>query len=291
MGTRSQDGGACSIEGNESYSPRCDGREGSWRSWSGSASEDGYGRRDGRVERSGLAAGYESGRDEGAEEGREEWSGRGGAVGQEWDAVARVRKEEHERLEEEALDFLVLPFFVISFRWNVSSFVSSRHSRFHEYAVLVESEFRNERRSLISPIFLEMDDFFSPESKTAADPTSDFLAREKAALGADATFGETDSAPEANEDFTGSAYPDLDGGEDDLLAGNAGGAEEREGAEREANNEFAAFENQFPEVEVSTPGQQVRTALYSYRFELHRARIDELVIIEQRIRIHRPCAP
>lgn len=65
MGSRSEDGRTCSIEGDASYSARCDGRERSWSARSGREGQDGYGRGNGRMERSGLAACYEFGRDQG----------------------------------------------------------------------------------------------------------------------------------------------------------------------------------------------------------------------------------
>lgn len=115
-----------------------------------------------------------------------------------------------------------------------------------------------------------MDDFFSPEPNVA-DPTSDFLAREKAALGADATFGESNSGTPANEDFNGSAFPDLDDDDDTLLA--PGGTARVEPVSAKSNSEFAAFENQFPEVAVSPPAQQVRSRLARHRFEDGSSRI------------------
>lgn len=112
-----------------------------------------------------------------------------------------------------------------------------------------------------------MDDLFG--SNEAADPQSDFLARERAALGADAgAFAGPSDGASLDKDFeaSASAFPDLDGGDDALgtlgadapaSAAGAGGL----GAQVSVtgDNEFAAFEQDYPAIEV--PEEQVRAAL------------------------------
>ncbi|GJN87832.1 hypothetical protein Rhopal_000787-T1 [Rhodotorula paludigena] len=103
-----------------------------------------------------------------------------------------------------------------------------------------------------------MDDLFG--SNEAADPQSDFLARERAALGADAgAFAGPSDGASLDKDFeaSASAFPDLDGGDDALgtlgadapaSAAGAGGL----GAQVSVtgDNEFAAFEQDYPAIEV-----------------------------------------
>ncbi|GAA5996922.1 clathrin light chain CLC1 [Rhodotorula paludigena] len=103
-----------------------------------------------------------------------------------------------------------------------------------------------------------MDDLFG--SNEAADPQSDFLARERAALGADAgAFAGPSDGASLDKDFeaSASAFPDLDGGDDALgslgadapaPAAGAGGL----GAQVSVtgDNEFAAFEQDYPAIEV-----------------------------------------
>lgn len=110
-----------------------------------------------------------------------------------------------------------------------------------------------------------MDDFFSPQD-AANDPAADFLAREAAALGADATTfgGSAHAADSFDKDFehSASAFPDLD---DEGLDGfvspppavggggraNVFGDQQRGQVSVTGDNEFAAFENEYPEVEVN----------------------------------------
>lgn len=119
-----------------------------------------------------------------------------------------------------------------------------------------------------------MDDFFNPQSNTAADPASDFLAREREILGADAAaFGASSNSASdfGNYEASASAYPDLEG--DDALAsfttapalafyGSATGGPTFGDAQRQqvsvtADNEFAAFENEYPEVVPEPTAPQV----------------------------------
>lgn len=118
-----------------------------------------------------------------------------------------------------------------------------------------------------------MDDFFSPDEPAsgASDPTSDFLRREAEALGADATtFG--GNAPSGAYDFeaSASAFPDLDdeNGLDGFTppppAVGGGGATFGEAQRGQvsvtADNEFSAFESEYPEVEVTPAPVQVSLA-------------------------------
>jgi len=107
-----------------------------------------------------------------------------------------------------------------------------------------------------------MDDFFSPPS---SDPASDFLARE-AAAGID-DFGAS-HAGTFDHDFeaSASAFPDLDGGDDGLGGFAAAPTSPPSGLNGATgagafslpphqvsvtnDNEFAAFENEYPEIEV-----------------------------------------
>ncbi|GAA5915056.1 clathrin light chain CLC1 [Sporobolomyces salmoneus] len=118
-----------------------------------------------------------------------------------------------------------------------------------------------------------MDDLFGT-STPKQDPQADFLARERAALGADfdASASSSSTGLPQDKDFeqSASAFPDLDGG-DDALDGFTGGA----GAGGQSNggmgqqvsvtgtNEFAQFEQEYPEVEI--PSEQ--PALHSNGFD------------------------
>jgi hypothetical protein len=127
------------------------------------------------------------------------------------------------------------------------------------------------------PLTQTMDDFFNPPADQSSDPMADFLAREKAALGSE--FDTNPSSSSFDKDFerSVSAFPDLDGGDnDDGLNGFASAAppvvssmrgpyEGGMGAQVSVtgDNEFAAFENEYPEVEA-TPAPQVSSkALFS----------------------------
>lgn len=113
-----------------------------------------------------------------------------------------------------------------------------------------------------------MDDFFSPD---APDASSDFLAREKAALGGE--FSST-SQHSFDQDFaaSASAYPDLDatGEEHDLnsfvsapqpiLASNNSNIGVSLTHE---DDEFESFENQYPSVELPSAPIQVSLKHYS----------------------------
>ncbi|GAA6061184.1 hypothetical protein JCM10212_002397 [Sporobolomyces blumeae] len=126
-----------------------------------------------------------------------------------------------------------------------------------------------------------MDDLFG-SSQPESDPQADFLARERAALGADAShFGAGASAASLSQDKdyeqSAAAFPDLDGDadlnggsasaaagegggggaldhDDDVLAGFSGGADVGHQVSVTGTNEFAAFEQEYPEIEV--PSQQ-----------------------------------
>jgi hypothetical protein len=117
---------------------------------------------------------------------------------------------------------------------------------------------------------LRMDDFFSPEP--VADSTSDFLKREQAALGNDATNFNSTSSASNDHDFerSASAFPDLDGGDDvfqtsppgvpSIVIPSSASTLRNEHVSVTGDNEFSAFESQFPEVEVSpivAPNYQV----------------------------------
>lgn len=111
-----------------------------------------------------------------------------------------------------------------------------------------------------------MDDFFSPPVDSS-DPTSDFLRREAEALGSDATsFGGGSAHPSYDKDFasSASAFPDLDGGEDDLNSFvsapqpvRAGGFTGGEDVSVTKESEFDSFENQYPEVDLPSTSTQV----------------------------------
>ncbi|GAA5957887.1 hypothetical protein JCM21900_001299 [Sporobolomyces salmonicolor] len=110
-----------------------------------------------------------------------------------------------------------------------------------------------------------MDDLFG-SAAPEVDPQADFLARERAALGADASaFTSSADSAALDKDYeqSASAFPDLDG-EDDALEGftgapvsafggvGAGGIGEQVSVTN--TNEFAAFENEYPELEL--PSEQ-----------------------------------
>lgn len=125
-----------------------------------------------------------------------------------------------------------------------------------------------------------MDDFFSPAPTNGTDPASEFLRREQAALGHDASsFNEsTLNSLTDQPDFerSASAFPDLENGDDVfdsqsnspiIAAPRGGGAGAGVGGDHVSvtgNNEFSAFESQFPAVEVSpVVSYQVRHHLCS----------------------------
>lgn len=111
-----------------------------------------------------------------------------------------------------------------------------------------------------------MDDFFNPP--TESDPTADFLARERAALGGD-DFGASIDSSSFDKDFeqSASAFPDLDAAGDDLVGFTSGPPEIAAvapgpyeggmGAQVSVtgNNEFAAFEQDYPEVDIPSQPQ------------------------------------
>jgi len=113
-----------------------------------------------------------------------------------------------------------------------------------------------------------MDDLFG-SSAPESDPQADFLARERAALGDDLSSFSSSSQQLQSQDkdyeTSASAFPDLGGDDDeDALAGftggapvgNAGGASGMgQQVSVTGDNEFAAFEQDYPEVEI--PSQQV----------------------------------
>ncbi|SGY67748.1 BQ5605_C004g02803 [Microbotryum silenes-dioicae] len=122
-----------------------------------------------------------------------------------------------------------------------------------------------------------MDDFFNPPTESSSsDPTADFLARERAALGesfGDATTtGAAASSSAKDYERSASAFPDLDvpgaqhdeeDDDDDLdFLGGASSApvgaptSNETGAVSVTNHtELAAFEQDYPEIEL--PSQQV----------------------------------
>lgn len=138
----------------------------------------------------------------------------------------------------------------------------------------LENAWQQQLRLLPTPRplhFLTMDDFFSPDepAKGASDPTSDFLRREAEALGADATtFGSSSHSGAYDFEASASAFPDLDD-EDGLdgftsppppaVGGGAAafGVEQRGQVSVTADNEFSAFESEYPEVEVTPAPVQV----------------------------------
>ncbi|GAA5841197.1 hypothetical protein JCM3766R1_001699 [Sporobolomyces carnicolor] len=112
-----------------------------------------------------------------------------------------------------------------------------------------------------------MDDLFG-NSTPENDPQADFLARERAALGADASSFDSSPAAAAaqDKDFeqSASAFPDLDVGGEDALDGFTGptgssstagqGAGLGQQVSVTGTNEFAQFEQEYPEVEI--PSEQ-----------------------------------
>jgi hypothetical protein len=113
-----------------------------------------------------------------------------------------------------------------------------------------------------------MDDLFG-NSTPENDPQADFLARERAALGTDFDASSTSNNTTGQEkDFeqSASAFPDLDGGEDALdgFTGGSGVTGGQNGSLGQqvsvtGTNEFAAFEEEYPEVEI--PSEQVSDLL------------------------------
>lgn len=118
-----------------------------------------------------------------------------------------------------------------------------------------------------------MEDLFgSDASQQQQDPASDFLARERAALGADAnSFASPADSNQPDKDYeqSAAAFPDLDGGDDDALGDFAASVSSPTSATAPAvaanqvpqqvsvtgTNEFAAFEQEYPEIEI--PSEQV----------------------------------
>ena len=115
---------------------------------------------------------------------------------------------------------------------------------------------------------LAQDDFFNPPAES--DPAADFLAREKALLGDEFSSGGDATSFDKDFEQSASAFPDLDG--DDGLQGFVSPAPAAPAVASIAKgpyeggmgsqvsvtgtNEFAAFESEYPEVEV-TPAPQV----------------------------------
>ncbi|GAA5974124.1 hypothetical protein JCM11641_003449 [Rhodosporidiobolus odoratus] len=104
-----------------------------------------------------------------------------------------------------------------------------------------------------------MDDLFDTEN-TQQDPTQDFLKREQELLGE--SFGAAPSSAAFDKDYeqSAAAFPDLDG-DDDLggfgsapPAANGGAAGNQVSVTGE--NEFAAFENEYPEIQVPSEEPQ-----------------------------------
>ncbi|GAA6000921.1 hypothetical protein JCM10207_004720 [Rhodosporidiobolus poonsookiae] len=109
-----------------------------------------------------------------------------------------------------------------------------------------------------------MDDLFGNDAPQA-DPAADFLKREQELLGADAGSFAGPSSTTADKDYEASAaaFPDLDGGDgDDALGGFTGApAASSAGAVGQqvsvtGDNEFAAFENEYPEIELPSDEPQ-----------------------------------
>ncbi|BGP22111.1 clathrin light chain [Rhodotorula toruloides] len=112
-----------------------------------------------------------------------------------------------------------------------------------------------------------MDDLFGTQnSQHAADPASDFLARERELLGADAgQFAHPTDSTTLEKDYeqSAAAFPDLDDAGDDGLGSftgapvqASGGAPAQVGHQVSVTgaNEFAAFEQEYPEIEL--PSEQ-----------------------------------
>ncbi|KPV77037.1 uncharacterized protein RHOBADRAFT_34500 [Rhodotorula graminis WP1] len=102
-----------------------------------------------------------------------------------------------------------------------------------------------------------MDDLFG--SNEQADPQSDFLARERAALGADASsFAPSSDSAALDKDYEAgaSAFPDLDDADDDALGAFTGSQAPAPAAPAQGqvsvtgDNEFAAFEQEYPEIDL-----------------------------------------
>lgn len=115
-----------------------------------------------------------------------------------------------------------------------------------------------------------MEDLFGSDSnqQQTGDPAGDFLARERAALGADAnSFAAPADADLPDKDYeqSAAAFPDLDGADDDALADFAApssasaavAAPSQVGQQVSVTgtNEFAAFEEEYPEIDI--PSEQV----------------------------------
>ncbi|GAA5979072.1 hypothetical protein JCM10908_002795 [Rhodotorula pacifica] len=117
-----------------------------------------------------------------------------------------------------------------------------------------------------------MDDLFGTDSsqQQQQDPASDFLARERAALGADASsFSAPSDSNAFDKDYeqSAAAFPALDGednGEDalgDFAAAPSSAPAQGGGASQvgqqvsvTGTNEFAAFEEEYPEIDI--PSEQ-----------------------------------
>ncbi|GAA5873275.1 hypothetical protein JCM3774_005929 [Rhodotorula dairenensis] len=113
-----------------------------------------------------------------------------------------------------------------------------------------------------------MEDLFGSDSnqQQSGDPAGDFLARERAALGADANSfaAPADSdLPDKDYEQSAAAFPDLEGAGDDALAdfaapsaASAAAAPSQVGQQVSVTgtNEFAAFEEEYPEIDI--PSEQ-----------------------------------
>lgn len=124
----------------------------------------------------------------------------------------------------------------------------------------------------LEPRACDMDDLFGSDSKQAQqDPAGDFLARERAALGADAqSFAAPSDSDAFDKDYekSAAAFPDLEGSggaDDDVLGDFAGGGNHAatsavttgQQVSVTGNDEFAAFEEEYPEIDL--PSEQVRS--------------------------------
>lgn len=123
-----------------------------------------------------------------------------------------------------------------------------------------------------------MEDLFGSDASPAQqDPASDFLAREREALGADAgSFSAPADANSLDKDYeqSAAAFPDLDGADDNAL-GDFGGALPSPAAvgagaptpgvaqqvSVTGNNEFAAFEQEYPEINL--PSEQAGPSFFT----------------------------
>ncbi|BGP13221.1 hypothetical protein JCM10213_005009 [Rhodosporidiobolus nylandii] len=111
-----------------------------------------------------------------------------------------------------------------------------------------------------------MDDLFGTDAPQQSDPTSDFLRREQEALGESFGAAPADSTFDKDYEQSAAAFPDLDGGDDDALGGfTSAPAPQAGGADAGAlggqvsvtgTNEFAAFESEYPEIEVPSDEPQ-----------------------------------